>query len=929
MKDASMPSKPKIFLTLRILFLLILLVIGLLAGLYFYLPHYLESRILPQFIAKAGIADFNVSVRNIGLFGADLGVLRIGSGRNPAMVIRSVQVDYSPRGLFRQKIDGLTLNGIELYGVVANGRIQLPGVDIEKILTGAPPRDTSTPTSNDSSPLISLENLAVRNSRITLEYNDQYYRVPFELEIVARDPRLNRLDGVAFLYPRGAKISASFNLDRSQRRASLNIQSKKLDMKRFADLTSQTVDMMISGDMTLHAKADLLWAPFRLSAVNASLILQHFEIHAGSFKFQNATVSTSREAPLNVHLVQKNDDEWQMSGSGISMVSPTPMTLSGFNATITRNKGMLASSGNFTAVLQPPTQKESLSLPLRIQNPLQLRGQFGVQYHQSGRWQCEVSDYAAEGTAVQKVRLSSEQFKVTSSIPQFMLSAKSDQRLIDVSYTLKVPGVRIFSAAESIQLPQLTLDGTAQIANTENELSKAAFDLRASNAGLKLDGAEIKISNISFSGKLNRNVGRLIALDGVLKIAGARGELSDFNAGFSEAKATIPFKWPAAEKNTKGSVSVASLKLNGRYLGGLKCRLGQTSSGFTFEGWHQSALLPRIKLGFSGESRLFHPGPFETSIHFDLSHPGGTPDVRLEKIFPEAAGVRLNGNLQLKGNLTINSRGFSGKVKADFADGRISLDKNKLALEGVLMSLNFPELPSIRSAPGQQLNISKISLGDIIAENARVDFQIESSRTLLIEKIHFKWCNGNVETQPIRVSPDIEDYRLTLYCDRLNLAEVLEQFGAAKAEGKGTVSGRIPLQYIKSKIQFDDGFLFSTPGEGGKIYLSGTDILTAGIPPNTPQFIQMELAAAALKDYDYDWAKLNLTSEGDELLLQMQMDGKPARTLPFAYRKDIGGFVKVDADSKGSKFQGIRLDVNFRLPLNKMLQYKDLFKMIQ
>jgi hypothetical protein len=924
-----MSPKPKIYLTLRILFLLFLLVIGLLAGLYFYLPHYLESRILPQFIAKAGIADFNFSVRNIGLFGADLGVLRIGSGRNPAMVIRSVQVDYSPRGLFRRKIDGLTLNGIELYGVVANGRIRLPGVDIEKILMGTPPQDTSTPTLNDSSLLISLSSLAVHNSRIILEYNDQYYRVPFELEIVARDPHLNRLDGVAFLYPRGAKISASINLDRSQRKAALNIQSEKLDMKRFADLTSQLGDIMISGEMALQAKADLLWAPFRLSAVNASFILRRSEVHAGSLKFQNAVGSSSRETPFHVHLVQKNDDEWQMTGSGISMVSPTLVTLSGLNGTITRNKEMFAGTGNFTAVFHPPPQKEPLSLPMRIQDPLQLRGQFGVHYHHSGHWQCEVSDDPNENSPVQKVRLSSDQFKVRSSVPQFKLSAKSDQQIIDVSYTLKVPGVRIVSAAESIQFPQLTLNGTAQIANGESEVSKAVFDLSALNAGLKSDGTEIKISRISFSGKLDRNLERLLALDGVMKISGARGVLSDFNAGFSQARATIPFKWPAAEKSPNGSLSVASLKLNGRYLGGLKCRLGQTSSGFTFEGMHQSALLPRMKLAFSGESRLFHPDPIGASIRFDLSHPGGAPDVELEKIFPQAAGVRLNGNLQLKGSLTITSHGLSGSAKADFANGTLALDKNKLSLEGIRMSLDFPELPSIRSAPGQQLNFAKISLGNIIAKNGKIDFQIESNRSMMIEKIHFRWCNGNVETQPIRLSPDVEDYRLTLYCDRLNLAEVLEQFGAAKAEGKGTVSGRIPLQYIKSIIRFDDGFLFSTPGEGGKIYLSGTDLLTAGIPPDTPQFIQMELAAAALRDYDYAWAKLNLTSEGDELLLQMKMDGKPAKTLPFAYRKDIGGFVKVDANSKGSKFQGIRLDVNFRLPLNEMLQYKDLFKMIQ
>ena len=291
--------------------------------------------------------------------------------------------------------------------------------------------------------------------------------------------------------------------------------------------------------------------------------------------------------------------------------------------------------------------------------------------------------------------------------------------------------------------------------------------------------------------------------------------------------------------------------------------------------------------------------------------------------------MRLNGKLQLNGDLTLNTGGFSGKVRADFANGNLWLDKNKLALEGIRMSLDFPELPKIRSAAGQQVHFNKISIGDIVAENGKIDFQIESARSFLIEKIHFKWCNGKVETQSIRLSPGVEDYRITLYCDRLNLAKVLEQFGAAQAEGRGTVSGRIPLQYVKAKIRFDDGFLFSTPGEGGKIYLSGTDILTAGIPPDTPQFVQMELAAEALKDYDYSWAKLNITSEGEELLLQMQMDGKPAKTLPFVYRKDIGGFIKLEAGSKGSKFQGIRLDVNFRLPLNKLLQYKDLIEMIE
>jgi hypothetical protein len=924
-----MSSKRKIILIKRILLILAVLVLGLLAAFYIYLPYYLESRIIPQLVSEAGIKDFSFSVRNIGLFGADLGGLRIGPDRNPALEIQSVQVDYSPRGLYRQRIDKITLSGIELYGGIANGRFQLRGVDIEKIIRSAQPQDESTTAPNDSPPLVSLERLAIRNSRINLEYNHQFYRIPFEFDIMPRDPEFNHIDGEVFLYPRGAKITAAINLNRSQRKAALNIKSETLDLGRFADITNGVADIRISGEMTLQAKANVHWAPIRLSAVNVSLKLQHCKINAGGLQFQNTIIPQSPETPFRVDLAQKNDNEWQISGSPISMVAPTPLTLSGFNGTIIRKAGMFASTGNFTAALHPSTQTGLNSLPLKIQDTLLLQGQYRAQYHQSGNWQCEITDNPSEATPAQKLRLFVEPYKISSSIPLFKLSAKSTSQVIDAAYMLEVPGVRIASASESVQIPQLTLKGTAQIANGKDGAAGVTVDLRAPDTGIKLEGAKIKISDISLSGKLNRNVDRLIAIDGVIQISGAGGLFSDLNTSFSGARGRIPFRWPPTGKSAKGSVSIANLKFKGQNLGGLKCYLRQNPAGFTFEGRHQSTLLPRMKLAFSGESRLFHSGPVGASIRVDLSRPGGAPDIELGKLFSEAAGMRLNGKLQLNGNLALNTGGFSGKVRVDFANGNLLLDKDKLALEGIRMSLDFPELPKIRSAPGQQVQFSKISLGDIVVENGKIDFQIESARSFLIEKMQFTWCQGKVETQSIRLSQGVEDYRITLYCDRLNLAKVLEQFGAAKAEGRGTVSGRIPLQYTKAKIRFDDGFLFSSPGEGGKIYLSGTDILTAGIPPDTPQFVQMELAAAALKDYDYSWAKLNITTEGEELLLQMKMDGKPAKTLPFVYKKDIGGFMKLEAGSKGSKFQGIRLDVNFRLPLDKLLQYKDLLEMIE
>jgi hypothetical protein len=924
-----MSLKHKIAITGGLLLLLSLLLVCLLAGAYFYLPFYLEARIIPRLAADAGFSDFAVNVRNIGFFSADLGTLRIGPRENPAFVIRSVQVDYSPRSLYKRKIERITLSGIELHAELANGRFKLRGLDMAKILADTQQREQTASALNEPSLSVILERLEIRNSRVIIEHNGQFYRIPFEFDMVPQDPEYDVLDIAAHLYPRGEKITATAKVNRSERRAALSLDSATLNLDRFADITARFADFMLSGEMTLHAKAEVLWEPLQIASVNASLMLRHGKIKGGGLQLQTAMTPNNEEVPFRIDLSSKNTNEWQISGGRISMTTPTHLTLAGFDGTIKRNAATLESSGNFSAVLHSSSQTMPNQLPVIIQDPLPLQGRFAAIYHQSGKWQCDVSNHKPEGTAAKTVRLKVEPYTITSSIPEFNLSATAESENIDAAFMLTAAAVRIASGSESINIPKLILKGTAQIDNTANGSTGLRFNLRALNTGIKLKDGEIKISEFAISGKLNRDDVRQTTLEGVVQFSGGGGRFSRFGARVGGARGKIPFKWPVKGKTATGSISVTNLKYRGLELGRLSSQVHQTATGFAFEGRHQSALLPRMKLNFSGESRLFAEAPAGTRVKFQVSRPAAAPEIDLAKFYPGAKGIRIKGKFQLDGDLTLNNNGFSGMMHADFNNGNLWLGKNNLALEGIRMSLSLPELPKIRSAPGQQIHFSRISLGDFVAQKGRIDFQIESARSILIEKMHFLWCDGNVETQSMRLSPGTEDYHITFYCDRLNLAKVLEQFGAAAAEGQGSVNGRIPLQYANGKIKFDDGFLFSTPGEGGKIHLSGTDILTAGIPPDTPQYVQMELAREALKDYDYTWAKLNITSQGEELLLQMQMDGKPAKTLPFVYSKDIGGFMKVEANAKGSKFQGIRLDVNFRLPLNKLLQYKDLINMIQ
>ena len=396
----------------------------------------------------------------------------------------------------------------------------------------------------------------------------------------------------------------------------------------------------------------------------------------------------------------------------------------------------------------------------------------------------------------------------------------------------------------------------------------------------------------------------------------------------SAISGTIPLMWPPGRHLKKGHISIPAIKYRQLDLGRAQCQIRQTEDGFDISGRLSSNQLTHTSFQFEGRSRLFNVKRPAVRIQFNLAHPAGAPGINLSDFHPGARGISIKGKFLAEGMFLLEDSKFSGSIQSRLMNARLAMPDNQLVIEGIQMSLSMPHLPEARSAPGQQMRFSKLSLGDLTTEKGIIDFQIESLQSFLIEKLHFNWSGGKVDTQALRLSRGTEDYGIVLYCDRLNMAKVLEQFGAAAAEGDGSVSGRIPIRYTKGKLSFNDGFLFSTPGAGGKIHLTGTEILTAGIPPDTPQFAQLELAREALKDYDYSWAKLHLTSEGENLLLQLQMDGKPAKTLPFVYKKEVGRFVRVEAEAEGSNFQGIRLDVNFRLPLNKLLKYKDLFKMI-
>ncbi|MGE4194669.1 MAG: YdbH domain-containing protein [Pseudodesulfovibrio sp.] len=443
------------------------------------------------------------------------------------------------------------------------------------------------------------------------------------------------------------------------------------------------------------------------------------------------------------------------------------------------------------------------------------------------------------------------------------------------------------------------------------------------NLTVRTSGRTIKLNGFIFS--LQGTAGAESA-DVVLN-CGTRGTGLE-NSGFSSGpmRLTLPLKWPAPKTNKQGTISLSNLRLDTRKLGNVKARVRQEGTDLAFGGTLYTELLPGLRVPFSGRSSMVRNESDVTFKVADYALPEGFDPATLA---PGLKGVALVGTLRADGGINVGERGVDSRLGVFLTHGKLTMNEGSTVVDNINLTYYTPDLFTLRSAPAQTLSFDSLTAGDIALTNGRVVYQLESMGSILVEQAGFNWCGGHVSSRAFRIVPESNEYAVTLFCSELKLSEILGQLGLAKAQGEAALSGELPVTWKNGKISFNGGFLHSTPGEGGTIRVEAMQDLVDAIPEGTPERGQLELAREAVRDFEYKWVRIKADTVGEDLLVRLSVDGKPASTLPFVYKREFGGFIRVTGDVKGSNFQGLRLDVNFSVPLDRILLYKDITRMIE
>ncbi|MBW6520671.1 MAG: YdbH domain-containing protein [Desulfoarculaceae bacterium] len=381
-----------------------------------------------------------------------------------------------------------------------------------------------------------------------------------------------------------------------------------------------------------------------------------------------------------------------------------------------------------------------------------------------------------------------------------------------------------------------------------------------------------------------------------------------------------------------GSLQLARIMLNGQDLGGLLLSAEQQAEGVLFAGSHESKVLQGMNLKIKGEAGRSPVKGLHGSLQLSAPKQKFTA-FNLGRLVQAKQELTLAGEIGLQAAGSFSEGRKNGDFQLQLHNTRLELPASEVVVSGLNLSLALPDLFQQRSLPAQPLSFASAKVGNLVFADGKFAFQVESSTSLLLESGVFGWCDGHVSTESLRLSTSSKEYEITLLCDRLSLADLFAQLGVERAEGEGTLNGRIPITVVDGRLRFVDGLLSSPPGEGGKIRMRDVGLLTAGIPEGSAQFAQLDFAGEALKDFSYNSAKLLLKSEDDDLLLQIKLDGQPVHPLPFRYNSQLGSFTRLQVGETGGIIQPIRLDINLRLPFEKIMEYgggmQKLYKMTQ
>lgn len=881
-----------------------------------YLPIFVQNRIIPDMMRKAGLPPQQVFVRHIGIKGADLGPLRIGGNNESCLQIETIRISYNLFSLWHRKINALEVIGLSVPLQINKNNLCMAGFCTQS---------RSTPTSQQGPLALNFENLfpieidtiRIKKATVAFQWQNQSLDIPLDLALNTRDAEKGNLTGSATLSPKGNTITAALTAHTGTNRADIILHAGHFRPQDFSSFWKPERPLEIIAELEIEANITLQLNPFQITDVDLSTALSQAKVSAAGMSIEGLPARqgnspSDMDAPITISLTTTDLEQWHLTCTPLELTAPLRLQMAQIRADVYRKRHgwQLTAASRMHLPAQPiPNAVQNLSLDRSVDLDWRMTA------HAKEGDMVALNATLTGGATQEEILLSCPPATLSTRQPKMEFSFSSNAKGLIAKGDVSSGPTRVHLPPGEFRCPGFDL----RMAGTSAETIRIDADLLLPEPAITLGALNAKLPKAMIKAQVVRPTDhRQWQLHA--QVETHEGLIQDRDKGLTVTNLSLdlPIQWPYHENDKHGSLSAEKIQWRGHHLGGLAGSLILKDQGLIGDFTHTSRLVPGLEV--SAKTVVDKTG---VRLNLDLPAFQPTDDFDLGRLISRAEGFRINGRFQGRAELNLTQKGLDGTARMAMDQGSISQTNGAIKLSGISTTLTFHHLPLLRSDPQQPIQIHDLQIGNIRAKDLEAKYQIEPPATLFIEKAGLKWCQGLLNSQSIRIQPDEGVLDLTIFCDQLNLAQVLTQLGVAQGSGDGTVNGRIPLHWSKSALVFGAGFLYSTPGQTGSIQLFDTKTLLQGMPKEAPQYVQLDIATEALKDYTYNWAKVNLESQSDILNVSLKLDGKPNRLLPFAYDQHRGQFLRIQGKGQ-AEFKGINIDLNFQIPLNQILHIKEL-----
>ncbi len=458
------------------------------------------------------------------------------------------------------------------------------------------------------------------------------------------------------------------------------------------------------------------------------------------------------------------------------------------------------------------------------------------------------------------------------------------------------------------------------------------FNLSDTGDGIRVSGIELTAGPLRFEGHgftLRAPQLRMERLGGHDAVSGSGMTLVNPGLGLEASGINLLIPLPPDE-TLPATLNIGSIRRNGKELGAVRGSFRPDGEDLLLSGDFLNKFLPGARVDFRGRVSP-RPGRMpDMLLELNVSPWRPEKPLKLAEYVPGFGRATASGIVSLGGAARFENGKLSTGIQLLLEEGTLDWPEQKLKAEDIRIDLQLNNLPDWSTPGSQTIRIGKLRCGNFDFSNLAVRFNLVSREQADIERAGVEWCGGTIMLHSVRFNPSNFD-RLSintdLYCENLSLSGLVSQLGLCKATGDGVLFGKIPVKWSARRgVSFDASYLYSRPGGSSTIRLTEPEKLAGGMADAALRKTQLDFALEALRDFTYDWARIYLTPEGDDLQLSLQFDGKPNQPLPFAYDEQTGQLRRDPAAR--AVFEGIQLNVNTHLPLNRLLQLNETFRQL-